>query len=87
VTTQRQGVVETAGAWHWPIDVSVYDRCPTLSVAEARDLDAMVAYRQEKNRLPWHRKYVALQRLVQPIQDVLAVSRAKMSKHTFKSLA
>lgn len=60
-------LVQADPKWQWPIDLTRYDRCPTLSSAELAALDTFAAHARhlvgEKVKAP-------LLRLIQPIQDV-----------------
>lgn len=66
---------ETLGepAWPWPIDITRYDRTPTLSPAEA-DALTVLEERVREWRRPRARRSVwrALDRLISPLADVLA---------------
>src|SRR5258708_14553197 len=60
-------LVKADQAWQWPIDLTRYDRCPTLSSTELAALDSFAAHARhlvgEKVKAP-------LRRLILPIQDV-----------------
>jgi len=53
--------------WRWPVDVGVYDRCPSLSDPE-RDMLARVAFRRKGGQWPVG-AVTTLERLLRPIHD------------------
>jgi integrase len=64
----------TEPAWRWPIDLTRYDRTPTLSPAEAAALRGLGEHvrewrRPRAQRSAWH----GLHRLVRPLADVRAI--------------
>ena len=59
-------------AWHWPIDLSRYDRTVNLSVDERAELRGLIARFRRYGHWP-HRREI-LPRLRPPIVDVLAVT-------------
>jgi len=54
-------------SWRWPVDVGVYDRCPSLSDPE-RDMLARVAFRHKGGQWPVG-AVTTLERLMRPIHD------------------
>src|SRR2546427_55506 len=60
-------------AWPWPIDLTRYDRTPTLAPPEAEALSALAEHVREWRR-PRARRGVwrVLHRLVSPLADVRA---------------
>jgi integrase len=63
--------------WHWPVDVTRYDRRVELSPVEAGEL-AAIAGRPSGRHGHWsNRMLEALQRLRQPVMDVLAWTGAR----------
>src|SRR5260370_40262638 len=62
--------------WHWPLDITHYDRSPALSTAEYTELDTLVS-RFDAGGKAWHRQaYTVLHRLLQPLYDALDVTGA-----------
>jgi hypothetical protein len=64
------------GRWRCPIDVARYDRNPVLDPHERAELALMTQYLTARNRHGVHRSARVLERLIQPIEDVLVVTRA-----------
>lgn len=58
---------ETDPGWHWPIDLTAYDREPDLRPAEREELKTVIQQRYAEGKRPLQ----ALHRLVHPINDVL----------------
>jgi integrase len=67
VSSNISPLAQAGQAWQWPIDLTRYDRCPTLSSTELAVLDSFAAHARhlvgEKVKAP-------LRRLILPIQDV-----------------
>lgn len=59
--------------WQWPVDSTKYDRAPGLSETEQGELERLFG---TEHRPITHATKVVLQRLVQPIEDVLTVLHA-----------
>jgi hypothetical protein len=66
-------------SYKWPVSIAAYDRSLALSAAEKAELEFLVprdgALGMKLNR----RSFAVLQRLVQPIKDVLAFTGANQA--------
>jgi hypothetical protein len=60
----------------WPIDVSRYDRNPLLDPGERAELAVMTQHLTARNRHGVQRSARILDRLIRPIEDVLALTKA-----------
>lgn len=59
-------------AWHWPLDVTHYDRTPELTRVEWQQLKQ---YCQHRKAIRSFKACTSLRRLLRPIEDVVALSR------------
>jgi hypothetical protein len=75
IQSRVNAIPATDGTWWWPVDLSTYDRSPTLSAAEAAELEALVESRTLPG-LPRFYNYAGLERLFRPLRDVLDITRA-----------
>lgn len=63
---------ETAGEWHWLVDVERYNRDPGLSQPEKRELTYLAIHHRGASAGPWReRSKIGLRRLTEPLHDTL----------------
>jgi len=60
----------THTSWSWPVNLTLYDRTPTLSLAEKAELASLMDLR-EVGSSHFYRNAIHLQRVFRPIKDVL----------------
>lgn len=68
---QKQIFSQSTKLWTSPINSSSYDRTPHLLSIEKKELTALVEYREQHRCFPSSSRLTVLQRLLQPIKDVL----------------
>lgn len=72
----------TPHEWHWPVDLRAYDRTSSLHLAEQQELDRVIQQFDEPGSHIWSPlTNQMLARLVHPLYDVLAVTRASGKTH------
>ena len=69
---KSETATESAGEWHWLVDVERYDRDPRLSLAEKRELAYLATHHVGASAGPWRdRSKIRLHRLIKPLHDTL----------------
>ncbi|MDL1865961.1 site-specific integrase, partial [Betaproteobacteria bacterium PRO4] len=67
-------------SWQWPLNLDRYDRRPELTTEEWAELDSLQQRRTAGN-MHWQTQTVGtLQRLLQPLEDVLTLTGASTSR-------
>ena len=69
---------ESPLAWHWPVDLATYDRTPQLSDDEKEAIAYTITHHAARSA---RQRAAILQRLVQPLLDVLLALGSPQQEH------
>ncbi len=70
MTNRRSVSKHPHASWSWPVNLTWYDRTPTLSLAEKEELVSLIGLREARSS-HFYRNAIHLQRVFRPIRDVL----------------
>jgi hypothetical protein len=76
-TATRKHRTEAANErWRFPVELSVYDRQPSLTQSEQVELQSLVGSRAFPTSVPRFYNYSGLERLFKPLHAILEMTRA-----------